>query len=142
MSANSSKQTISHNPKGFTSITPYFRVNDGDKFLEFVKNAFEAEIIDDHRRENGELWHAAIKIYGSMIEASQVSPEYPPNETAIHLYVPDCDAVYQRAIEHGGKSIFEVTDMPYGERSGGIIDPCGNHWYIATQITDMYPDNQ
>lgn len=135
---NENSDNIPPIPNGFTSVTPYFRVADGDRFLEFVKAAFDAEIIDEHRRDTGELWHAAIRIFDSMIEASQGSGDYPPNETAIHLYVADCDAVYQRAIESGATSLFEVCDQDYGERSGAVADPCGNHWYIATQITEMY----
>jgi uncharacterized glyoxalase superfamily protein PhnB len=74
-----------------------------------------------------------------MIEASQGTDDYPPTETSIHLYVPNCDAVYRKAVECGGESIFEVAEMPYGERSGAVRDPCGNHWYIATQTVEMYP---
>jgi PhnB protein len=130
--------SISHIPNGFHSVTPYFRVDDGKKFLKFIVDAFDAEIVEQHDREDGTLWHSAAKIFGSMIEASQGSGDYPPTETSIHLYVPDCDAVYKRAIDAGGESIFDVTDMPYGERSGGVKDPCGNHWYIATQKEEMY----
>lgn len=130
--------SINHIPNGFTSVTPYFIVSDGDKFLNFVRSAFECEVIDDHR-EDGKLRHAAIKVFGSMIEASEGSGEFPPHSIGIHLYVPDCDAVCAKAIAAGGKSVFEVSDMPYGERSGGVEDPCGNQWYIATQQVDMYP---
>jgi PhnB protein len=129
--------SLSHIPNGFTSVTPYFVVENGDKFLKFLKEAFDCEVIDDHR-EDGIMRHSAVKIFGSMIEASQGN-QYPSRVCSIHLYVADCDAVYAKALAAGGESIFEVSDMPYGERSGGILDPCGNHWYIATQKVDMYP---
>lgn len=29
------------------------------------------------------------------------------------------------------------TDMFYGDRSGGVTDPAGNHWYIATHVEDV-----
>ena len=83
-----------------------------------------------------EFAQAGLRV--AVIEASQSRGEFPPNKMSIHLYVPDCDAIYQRGIEAGGKSIYEVSDMPYGERSGGIEDPCGNSWWIATQQTEMY----
>lgn len=130
--------SISHIPNGFTSVTPYFIIDDGDKFLKFLVDSFECEMIDEHR-EDGNLRHFAMKVFGSMIEGSEGSGEYPPRQNAIHLYVSDVDAVYAKAIAAGGESLHEVTDMPYGERSGGIKDPCGNHWYIATQKMDMYP---
>jgi PhnB protein len=129
---------VSHIPKGFQSVNPYFVVDDGDRFLKFIIDAFDAELAEKHYREDGTLWHSAAKIFDSMIEASQGSGDHPPMPMAIHLYVVDCDGVYEKAIAAGGESIFEVAVMPYGERSGGVKDPCGNHWYIATQITEMY----
>lgn len=131
---------VSHIPNGFTAITPYFQVVEGDTFLKFLKEAFEAETVDV-QREEGSIRHFALKVFGAMVEGSQVNldGEFAARELAIHLYVPDCDAVYASAIAAGGESIHEVTDMPYGERSGAVTDPCGNHWYIATQQIDMYP---
>jgi PhnB protein len=131
--------SISHIPKGFQSVTPYFTISGAENFLTFLQEAFDAEIVDRHDRENGDLWHAAIKIYDSMIEASEATSEYTSKPLSIHLYVPDTDAMYARAIAAGGKSLYEPADMPYGERSGGVEDPCGNSWYIATQISEMYP---
>jgi PhnB protein len=29
------------------------------------------------------------------------------------------------------------TDTFYGDRSGGVVDPCGNHWYIATRVEEL-----
>jgi PhnB protein len=51
--------------------------------------------------------------------------------------VHDCDAVYERALKAGATSISEPTDQPYGDRSGGVKDPFGNQWYIATHIKDV-----
>ena len=130
---------ISHIPKGFTSVTPYIIVHDAERLVKFLEEAFDAEFIDLHR-EDGNLRHFAARIFGSMIEGSQGSKEWDPRPTSVHMYVPDCDAVCQKAVDAGGKLIYEVEDQEYGERSGGVEDPCGNHWYIATQKVDMYPD--
>ena len=54
-----------------------------------------------------------------------------------YMYVPDCDAVYHRALAAGGKSIAEPTDHPYGDRSGAVQDTFGNEWWIATHIKDV-----
>ena len=141
MSTKTSQKTVSHIPNGFTSITPYFMVSDAILFSNFLHNAFDAEVVNEHF-ENDVLRHGAYRIFDSIIEASQSSEEFSNNKISIHLYVPDCDAVYAKAIEAGGKSIYEVSDMPYGERSGGVEDICGNSWWIATQQIDMYPNNR
>jgi PhnB protein len=65
--------------------------------------------------------------------------KYPPMPTMFYLYVPDCDAVYQRALKAGATSISEPVDLPYGDRSGGVKDAFGNQWYIATHIKDVTP---
>src|SRR5207245_11756609 len=56
-----------------------------------------------------------------------------PKLNALHIYVPDTDAVYQRAIEAGGESLYPPADKPYGERGAGVKDPAGNLWFIATR---------
>ncbi len=132
--------SISHVPNGFTSVTPYFIVSDAKVFSNFIREAFDAEIVHEHI-EDGVFRHGAYRVFGAMIEASEGNEEYPPRQISIHLYVPDCDKVFKKAIAAGGGTVYEVADMPYGERSGGIEDPCGNSWWIATQKVDMYPEN-
>jgi uncharacterized glyoxalase superfamily protein PhnB len=55
----------------------------------------------------------------------------------LHLYMEDVDAVYQRAIQAGAKSIREPADQPQGDRMGGVEDAFGNQWWIATHIADV-----
>ncbi len=62
--------------------------------------------------------------------------------TSIYLYVPDCDTVYQQALAAGGVSVFEMMDLPSGERYGGVKDPFGNIWWIATHVEDLSPEEQ
>ena len=125
--------SVSYIPEGFQSVTPYFIVDNGSKFLNFLVAAFDAEILGRYDTEDGKLMHSAAKVFGSTVEASEGGGEYPSMSMAIHLYVPDSDAVYEKALAAGGEVIFEIVDKPYGERSGGVKDPCGNHWYIATR---------
>jgi len=32
--------------------------------------------------------------------------------------------------------------LPSGKRYGGIKDPCGNIWWVATYVEDIPPDEQ
>lgn len=55
----------------------------------------------------------------------------------IYLYVEDADAVFKRALAAGGKQLLPMQDQFYGDRSGGITDPYGHVWYIATHVEDV-----
>jgi uncharacterized glyoxalase superfamily protein PhnB len=59
--------------------------------------------------------------------------------SALHVYVDDCDAAYQRALAAGAVTLMgglgEPADRPYGERSAFVQDAFGNYWYIATRLT-------
>jgi uncharacterized glyoxalase superfamily protein PhnB len=55
----------------------------------------------------------------------------------LHLYVENVDAVYRRALDAGATSLREPVDQFYGDRSGGVRDLCGNHWWIGTHIKDV-----
>ena len=72
-----------------------------------------------------------------MIEFSESPEGDQPRPAALHVYVEDTDAVYRRAMEAGGRSLYEPMDHFYGERSGGVADAHGNAWYIATFIEEV-----
>jgi len=128
-------------PKGYRTVTPYPVAQDADALIEFVKHAFGAE---EQFRAIGSAGgiHAEIRIGDSMLmmggggrELSWRGESIP---MAFHMYVPNCDATYKRALEAGGTSIAEPVDQFYGERSGGVKDPAGNFWYIATYKGENY----
>ena len=105
--------------------------------INFVKRAFGAVELGRHATPDGVIHHATVKIGTGLIELGEAHGPYQPMPTMFYLYVPDVDAFYRRAIGAGGTSISEPADQPYGDRSGGVTDPFGNKWYIATHIKDM-----
>jgi PhnB protein len=121
--------------EGFHSVTPYMTVRKAPELVDFVKNAFGATELFRTTGSAGGM-HCEVRIGESMlmIGGGEGIPEWP---TAIHLYVPDVDAVYQRALDAGATSLGAPVDQPYGERSAAVQDPTGNHWYIATTFTPL-----
>lgn len=124
-------------PEGFYSITPYLHVEDAPNLMGFLKHAFDAEEVDSTKLPDGTVINAKMKIGNSMIELSEVRGGFKPLPCAIHLYVPDADAVYRKAVELGAASVMEPANQFYGDREAFVIDPCGNHWYIATKIEEV-----
>jgi len=77
-----------------------------------------------------------------MLMLADPTPEFGAMPTSIYLYVADCDAVYERALNSGALSVFPMMTLPSGERYGGIKDPSGNIWWVATHVEDVAPDEQ
>jgi PhnB protein len=121
--------------EGFHSVTPYLTVRKAAELVDFVKQAFGATELFRTTGSAGGM-HCEVKIGDSMvmIGGGEGIPEWP---TAIHLYVADIDAAYERALDAGGTSLMAPADQPYGERSAGVQDPTGNRWYIATPFVPL-----
>lgn len=127
----------SYIPSGFQAVVPYFHVDGAARFLDFVKAAFDAEETYRGLTPDEKIMHASAKIGGAVIEVSDTTQQWGAMACAIHLYVPDTDATYRRALDAGATSLYEPADMFYGERSAGVTDPFGNKWYIATHMEDL-----
>jgi uncharacterized glyoxalase superfamily protein PhnB len=123
----------SHRPAGFHDLTPYLTVPDGDAELRFLEAAFGARVRSANRDAGGALRHAEVEIGDSVLELSQGSGAYPARPCNLHLYVEDCESAFRRAVAAGGRVLHEPGLRFYGDREGGIEDPAGNSWWIATR---------
>lgn len=134
-------------PEGYHTATPYLIVRNAEGAIDFYKRAFGAtELMRAVDPETKRIRHAEIKIGTSPIMLTDESPELPDWQspqsrggTAVHiyLYVEDADAVFKRAIDAGAKQLLPLQDQSYGDRSGGVTDPFGHIWYIATHIRNV-----
>jgi uncharacterized glyoxalase superfamily protein PhnB len=126
--------------EGFHTVTPYLSVIDALGLIDFVKAAFGAEgKIHGIGSQGG--FHAEFKIGDSILMIGGGGTwKGPSRPTALHYYVDDVDAVYDRAVRAGATSVGEPTDQPYGERSAGVRDLTGNEWYIAKRLTGSHTD--
>jgi PhnB protein len=91
------------------------------------------------KRPDGSIGHAELKIGDSPLMLSEASEQCPATQAMIHLYVPNVDATYKKALAADATSVMEVADQFYGDRSGGVKDPAGNSWYVATHKEDVAP---
>jgi len=123
-------------PDGYHTVTPYLIVKGAAQLIDFLKEAFGAQ--ETFRMPGpGGIMHAEVKIGDSSVMMSDAMAEYGPMPTMIHLYVEDVDAVYKRALQAGATPVQELKDQFYGDRAGGVKDPFGNLWYIATHVEDV-----
>ena len=124
-------------PEGLNNVNVYMHPWRGEPVIRFLKRAFGAQELGKYASPDGIIHHAEIRVGSSVVELGEAHGPYQPLSSMFYLYVPDCDAVYRRAIEAGATSISEPVDQPYGDRSGGVKDAFGNQWYIATHVKDV-----
>jgi len=126
-------------PDGYHAVTPYLTVQGVPKLIDFLKQAFEAQEIERMTQPDGTIGHAEVRIGDSVVMMGEARDEWKPMPSGIYLYVNDTDAVYKRALQAGATSIMEPADQFYGDRSAGVKDSSGNHWWIATHKEDVPP---
>jgi PhnB protein len=132
-------------PEGHHAVTPYLCIKGAASALEFYKQAFDATELMRLVQPDGRIGHSEIRIGDSVIMLSDEFPEIgarSPQTTGgspvtIHLYVEDVDAVFNQAVAAGAKAKRPVADQFYGDRMGGVEDPFGYTWWIATHKEDL-----
>jgi PhnB protein len=129
-------------PEGFHTVSPYIMLRDVDGAIAFYKEAFGATVTARETDENGNIRNAEIKIGDSMLMFGQhaeialpISEPLPP--LSFYMYVEDADATHAKAVAAGAKEIFPVDERFYGNREGGIVDPFGITWWIATRVEEL-----
>ena len=133
-------------PEGFHTLSPHVVVNDGNKAIEFYKNAFGAEETVRMPGPDGKsVMHAELKIGSSVFMLAEEFPGMGPKSAAtlggspviLHLYVDDVDALFDRAVKAGAAATMPVMDAFWGDRYGQLTDPFGHVWSIATHKEDL-----
>ena len=121
-------------PEGLRSVQPYLHLNEAHKMIPFLETVFEAEAMGVHKSPEGIVHHATIRIGNATLEIDEAHGEFQPMPCHLHVYVPDTDAAYARALEAGATSIEAPRNAPYGDRAAGVKDAWGNSWFIATYL--------
>jgi PhnB protein len=122
-------------PQGYSSLSPYLVVDGAQRVIDFLKKAFGATELRRYDNPDGSIMHAEVRIDDTVVMIADGGGPYPPFPSWLHVYVPDVDGTYRRALEAGGVSVQEPERKPNDpERRGGVKDPGGNTWWIATQV--------
>jgi PhnB protein len=135
-------------PEGYHSVTPYLIVSDARRALDFYARAFGAKELYRMEQPDGRVGHAEFQIGDSRVMLADEFPEMGVRSpttvggspVTIHLYVEDVDAVVARAADAGATITRPVSDQFYGDRNGGLTDPFGHVWYVATHVEDVPED--
>ncbi|HSZ20591.1 MAG TPA: VOC family protein [Candidatus Acidoferrum sp.] len=135
-------------PDGMRTMTPNLVCPNAARAIEFYKSAFGATELRRAPGPNGEIMHAELQIGDSKFFINDSMSKTPipspgqgvTNPMYIHLYVPEADKVFNRAVTAGSRVDMPLQDMFWGDRYGKITDPFGQQWGIATHIEDVAPE--
>ena len=138
-------------PEGYRTVTPYLSVKGASDAIAFYKKAFGAEELVRMPMPDGRVGHAELQIGDSRVMLADEMPEMGDAVTksprslggttfGLALYVPDVDALFKRAVDAGAKQMRPLANQFYGDRSGGVEDPFGHIWTIATHVEDVSPE--
>ena len=137
-------------PAGYHTVTPHLIMNDAASALDWYAKALGATELSRSLGPDGKVMHAEIRIGDSVIMLNDEMgggkslKALGGSPVSLWLYVDDCDALFKRAVAAGAKvppgPMGEMTDQFWGDRCGGIVDPEGYVWTIATRKEDLTPE--
>ena len=121
-------------PEGYGTVFPYIVVNNMSRFVDFLEAVFDAKELGRTVMPDGRVANCRLRIGTTSFMASEGGEGFPPLPAAHYIYVEDTDATFAKALAQGATKIMDPMDMPYKDRQGGVIDPCGNYWWISTRL--------
>jgi PhnB protein len=122
-------------PAGYNSVSAYFIVAGAQQFIDMLKQLFHAEELRRYDMPDGTIMHAEVRIDDTVIMIGDASEQFPPNKQLLHVYVPDVDFTFRKALALSCVAIeypTEKEDDP--DRRGTFSDFAGNIWSVGTQM--------
>lgn len=126
--------SIPYKPDNYSTISPYLIVDGASATIQFLETVFNAVELRRIPNETGKLMHAEIRIDDTVVMLADGAEGWPPLSAHVHIYVPDVDAAYQRAIAAGAASVQEPVKKEDADKRGGVKDAGDTTWWIATKV--------
>jgi PhnB protein len=137
-------------PAGFHTVTPQLTMENAASAIAWYKKALGADEVTRAVGPDGKILHATIRVGDSLIMLNDdmmggnTLKARGGSPISLWVYVPDCDALYNRAVKAGARvadgPMGQMQDQFWGDRTGTIVDPEGFHWNIATHKEDLTPE--
>jgi PhnB protein len=125
---------MSYKPDGYTTISPYLIVDGANATIEFLRNVFGAIELRRFPDPTGKVMHSEVRIDDTVVMIADGTSGWPPVPTHVHVYVPDVDATYRRALEAGATSVQAPVKKEDADKRGGVKDAGGTTWWVATKV--------
>jgi uncharacterized glyoxalase superfamily protein PhnB len=123
-----------YKPHGYTTVSPYLIVDGASATIDFLTTVFNAQELRRFPDSSGRLMHSEVRLDDSVIMIADSAEGWPPVPTHIHVYVPDVDATYRKALSAGATSVQEPVKKDDADKRGGVKDQRGTTWWIGTKV--------
>ena len=126
--------TTRYQPEGYTTVSPYLIVHGAAATIDFLQRVFDATELRRYPNAEGRVMHAEVRIGDSVVMVADAAPQWPALPAHVHVYVPDVDATYRRALQAGAEPVQEPARKQDEDKRGGVKDAGGTTWWIATRV--------
>ncbi|MFJ5552806.1 VOC family protein [Streptomyces sp. NPDC093225] len=125
------------------AAVPHVMVAEGAAAIDFYTRAFGAR--EEFRIETpeGGILHAEVRIAESVVMVGDATGPFAAPaalggaSVAVHVWVPDVDALTERAAAAGAEVLQEPADQFHGDRTAILRDPDGHVWIFLTHLRDF-----
>lgn len=126
--------SVSWKPAGYTAVSPYLVTRNAGAVVDFMVRGLGGSALRRFQDDDGSIVHAEVRVDDTVVMLGQAGPDWPAAPSHLHVYVPDVDAAFQRALDAGGEAVQSPSRRAGDpDRRGGVADPGGNTWWLATQ---------
>jgi PhnB protein len=122
------------------TVTPYLLYEDGEAAIDFAVKVLGFREVDRATGGAGGL-HAELEVAsegGRIYLGQPVSGFRNPAEVGrtsqVYVLVDDVNARYERARASEARITEELSDLPFGHRRFGCVDPQGHEWFFAQPV--------
>ncbi|MEU9236356.1 VOC family protein [Streptomyces subrutilus] len=127
-----------------SAVVPHIMVGDAAAAITFYAEAFGA--VEEFRigHPEGGVLHAEIRVGEAVLMLGDTSegPFTAPTalggtSVALHVFVPDVDALARTAAAAGAEVVQEPADQFHGDRTVILRDPFGHLWVFLTHLEEV-----
>lgn len=136
-------------PAGYTTLTPFLVCAPAAEAITFYEAVFGAVVVQRMDGDGGTVPHAELDLGHGRLQLGDPQDDYglvardtadDRVSTSLVIYVPDVDAVFTRAVEHGARVREKPSTFVTGDRFASVLDPFGHRWAIMTRVEDVSPE--
>jgi PhnB protein len=125
----------SYKPQGYSSVSPYVVAKGAQGVIDFLIESFDARQTRRYDMPDGSIMHAEVQIDDTVVMVADGADDNPAFPIWLHVYVPDVDTSYRRALDAGG-----LTHRRRAEKKGRRSrPPRGGERPGRQYLVDCYP---